>query len=51
MQQNTSTAMSTKLKICIGTDSFAKLLLTSNVFVDKSMFIQEFLEESSSAEK
>ncbi|MEM7383027.1 MAG: AAA family ATPase [Bacteroidota bacterium] len=40
--------MSTKLKICVGTDNFADLLLSSNVFVDKSMFIQEFLEESGS---
>ena len=38
--------MSTKPKIRVGTDSFADLLLASNVFVDKSMFIQEFLEES-----
>ena len=38
--------MSTKPKIRVGTDSFAKLLSVSNVFVDKSMFIQEFLEES-----
>ena len=30
----------------VGTDSFAELLLTNNVFVDKSMFIKEFLEES-----
>lgn len=40
-------SMSDKPKIRVGTDSFAKLLLESNVFVDKSMFIQEFLEESS----
>ena len=38
--------MSTKPKIRVGTDSFAKLLSVSNVFVDKSLFIQEFLEES-----
>ncbi|MEM7383137.1 MAG: AAA family ATPase [Bacteroidota bacterium] len=38
--------MSTKPRIRVGTDSFADLLLSSNVFVDKSMFIQEFLEES-----
>ena len=38
--------MSTKFPIRVGTDSFEDLLLTNNVFVDKSMFIQEFLEES-----
>ena len=38
--------MSTKPKIHVGTDSFAKLLSVSNVFVDKSLFIKEFLEES-----
>ena len=38
--------MSTKFPIRVGTDSFDDLLLTNNVFVDKSMFIQEFLEES-----
>ena len=46
MKQNTSTTMSTKFPIRVGTDSFEDLLLTNNVFVDKSMFIQEFLEES-----
>ena len=46
MKQNSSTTMSNKPKIYVGTDSFAKLLLESNVFVDKSLFIQEFLEES-----
>ena len=39
--------MNTKPEIPVGTDNFAKLLFKSNVFVDKSMFIQEFLEESS----
>ncbi|MEM7055568.1 MAG: AAA family ATPase, partial [Bacteroidota bacterium] len=38
--------MNTKPQIQAGTDSFAELLLENNVFVDKSMFIQEFLEES-----
>ena len=38
--------MSTKPKIRVGTDSFADLLSASNVFVDKSLFIQEFLEDS-----
>ena len=31
-------------KICTGTDRFDKLLLGSDVFVDKSLFIKEFLE-------
>ena len=38
--------MSTQYPKRVGTDSFAELLLTNNVFVDKSMFIKEFLEES-----
>ena len=38
--------MNTKFPIRVGTDSFEDLLLTNSVFVDKSMFIQEFLEES-----
>ena len=46
MKQNTYTTMSTEPEIRVGTDNFAKLLLKSNVFVDKSMFIKEFLEES-----
>ena len=46
MKQNSFTAMSIKPKIRVGTDSFADLLLASNVFVDKSLFIQEFLEDS-----
>ena len=32
-------------KIRVGTDNFAKLLLKSDVFVDKSLFIKEFLED------
>ena len=40
--------MSTRnIKIKIGTDDFAKLLLESTVFVDKSLFIKEFLEDNS----
>ncbi|MEO1219648.1 MAG: AAA family ATPase, partial [Bacteroidota bacterium] len=31
-------------EICTGTDSFDELLLESDVFVDKSLFIKEFLE-------
>ena len=38
--------MSNKPKIRVGTDSFAKLLSVSNVFVDKNLLSQEFLEES-----
>ena len=32
--------------IYLGTDDFADLLLNSDVFVDKSLFIKEFLEDS-----
>ena len=39
--------MNTKPKIHVGTDSSAKLLSASNVFVDKRLLIKEFLEESS----
>ena len=46
MKENTSTTMSIQSLKRVGTDSFAELLLTNNVFVDKSMFIKEFLEES-----
>ncbi|MEO1219698.1 MAG: hypothetical protein AAFV97_04380, partial [Bacteroidota bacterium] len=35
---------STQPEICTGTDSFDELLLESDVFVDKSLFIKEFLE-------
>ncbi|MEL6413272.1 MAG: AAA family ATPase, partial [Bacteroidota bacterium] len=38
--------MSTKPQIRTGTDDFADLLLESNVWVDKSLFIKEFLEDS-----
>lgn len=31
----------------VGTDDFCKLLLKSNVFVDKSLFIKELIEDSS----
>ena len=37
----------TTRNIKIGTDDFAKLLLESTVFVDKSLFIKEFLEDNS----
>ena len=39
--------MNNNPEINVGTDNFAKLLLQSSVFVDKSMFIKEFLEASS----
>ena len=39
--------MNTEPEIPVGTDNFAKLLSQGNVFVDKSMFIKEFLEASS----
>lgn len=38
--------MYTHPDIYLGTDDFAKLLLNSNIFVDKSLFIREFLEDS-----
>ena len=39
--------MSTKPEIPVGIYSFAELLLEGNIFVDKSMFIKEFLAASS----
>ena len=33
-------------EIRVGTDNFAKLLLKSTVFVDKSLFVKEFIEDS-----
>ena len=49
MKENTTTTttMSIEPEIPVGTDNFAKLLSQGNVFVDKSMFIKEFLEASS----
>ncbi|MEL6413296.1 MAG: AAA family ATPase, partial [Bacteroidota bacterium] len=41
--------MHTHPDIYIGTDDFADLLLNSNVFVDKSLFIKEFLLNSGKA--
>lgn len=37
--------MYTHPDIYLGTDDFSKLLLNSNIFVDKSLFIREFLED------
>ena len=39
--------MSIEPEIPVGTDSFDDLLLSGNIFVDKSMFIKEFLAASS----
>ena len=39
--------MNTEPEILVGTDNFDDLLLSGNIFVDKSMFIKEFLEASS----
>lgn len=39
--------MSTAPQIYTGTDDFAELLLKSNVWIDKSLFIKEFLESGS----
>ena len=48
MKENTSTTMNPQPEIPVGTDNFDDLLLLQgNVFVDKSMFIKEFLEASS----
>ena len=47
MKQDTSTTMNPQPEIPVGTDSFDDLLLSGNIFVDKSMFIKEFLEASS----
>ena len=47
MKQDTSTTMNTEPEILVGTDNFDDLLLSGNIFVDKSMFIKEFLEASS----
>ena len=38
--------MTTQLQIPVGIDNFADLRLRNDVFVDKSMFIHEFLEDS-----
>ena len=46
-KQNTFTTITTNPEINVGTKNFADLLLTSDVFVDKSMFIEEFLAASS----
>ena len=47
MKEDTSTTINIETEIPVGTDNFAKLLFEGNVFVDKSMFIKEFLEASS----
>ncbi|MEL6152771.1 MAG: AAA family ATPase [Bacteroidota bacterium] len=38
--------MPTQPNIYLGTDDFADLLLNSDLFVDKSLFVKEFLEDS-----
>ena len=47
MKEDTSITMNIQPEIPVGTDNFDDLLLSGNVFVDKSMFIKEFLEASS----
>ena len=47
MKANISTTMNTEPEILVGTDNFDDLLLSGNIFVDKSMFIKEFLAASS----
>jgi hypothetical protein len=41
--------MSRKLKIVTGTDSFKELITTSDVFVDKSLFIKEIVDSGDKA--
>ena len=41
--------MENKLKISLGSDNFKDLVTTSDVFVDKSLFIQEVLESGDKA--
>ena len=41
--------MHTPPQTILGTDNFAKLVLDSNVFVDKSLFVKEFLEYGNEA--
>lgn len=38
--------MTKQADIYIGTDDFADLVLSSNVFVDKTLFVKEFLDDS-----
>ena len=45
-QPGNFTIMYTRSGMYVGTDDFAKLLLESQYFVDKSLFIKEFLEDS-----
>ena len=46
LQRDTFTHMCTQSDIYVGTDDFAKLVLESKFFVDKSLFIREFLDDS-----
>ncbi|MEL6152600.1 MAG: AAA family ATPase, partial [Bacteroidota bacterium] len=48
-EHTTFIAMDTHPNICTGTDDFADLLLNSSIFVDKSLFIKEFLLNSGKA--
>ena len=41
--------MHTHSDICVGTDDFAKLRLNSDIFVDKSTFIKEFITDGGEA--
>lgn len=41
--------MEKKLKISLGSDNFKKLVTTSDIFVDKSLFIKEVLESGEEA--
>ena len=46
LQPGNFTIMYTRSGMYVGTDDFADLRLNSNLFVDKSLFIKEFLEDS-----
>ncbi len=46
-QGNTEQAMQVMPKILVGSDDFGKLLLESDIFVDKTMLVKAFVENSS----
>ena len=45
-KENKQTSMTEQPKMLVGTDDFKKLLLNSDVFVDKSLLIKGLLEDS-----
>lgn len=46
LSESNSTSMKSQPKILTGTDDFKKLLLNSDIFVDKSLLIKEIIEDS-----